>query len=118
MNTDGLRKRRWASTCGSASHCTCSTSARRVASDADDAEVLDRLQRQAGARALEEPRRERIEALDPPVAVRRGQVCEAETRGRDLDVGARPGERRGELVVVPGRVRRRIRDHDSHGPVQ
>ena len=42
---------------------------------ADDAEVLDRLQRQPRARALEEARRERIEALDAPVADRRRQLA-------------------------------------------
>ena len=85
---------------------------------ADDAGVLERLQRQPRARALEEARRERIEALDAPVAVRRRQLREAEARRRDLDQGARAGERRGELVVVPRRVRRRVCDDDAHGFVQ
>ena len=61
---------------------------------ADDAGVLQRLQRQARARALEEARRERIEALDAPVADRWRQLREAETRRRDLDQRARRGRAR------------------------
>ena len=65
----------------------------RVASERDDAEVLDRLQRQPRPRAPEEARRQRIEALGAPVPVGRRQLCEAEMRRRELDLGAGAGER-------------------------
>ena len=114
VKTDGARNRRWTSACGSASHCRCRTSGRARASDAQHVEVLDRLQRQPQPRAPEEPRRERVEPLAAPVAVRRRDVAEAEARRRELDVGAGAGERRGELVVVPRRERRRIGEQDAH----
>src|SRR5262249_50557892 len=69
--------------------------------------------RQPGPRAPEQAGREGVEALDSPVAVRRGQVGETEPRGRKLDV--RPGtcERFGELVAVPRRVCGGVGDDDA-----
>ena len=88
------------------------------ASDARDAEVLGRLQRQPGARAAEEARGERVEPLDAAVSLGRRQLGEAEVGGGELDVGARPRERRGELVVVPRRVGGRIGEDDAHGGLE
>ena len=87
----------------------------RTGERAHHLEMLQRLQRQAQARPFEEARRERIEALASPVAVRVGQVTEAEAGRRELDLGARARQRGGELVVVPGRERRRIGKQDAHG---
>ena len=102
--------RRRASTCGSASHCTCSDvrprAARASASTARCSTAFSGSRRRERA---EEPRRERIEALacagSRPAP---GGVAEAEARGDELDVRARPRERGGELVVVPRRERRRV----------
>ena len=62
--------------------------------------VLERLQRQPQSRALEEPRRQRVEELSAPVPVGLGDGAEAKARGDEVDVGSRAGERRRELVVV------------------
>ncbi len=75
----------------------------------------------SGSRALrapEEPRGERVEALDSPVAVGRRELGEAEVRGQDLNLGARAPKRSRELVVVPRRERRRICKHDTHRCLQ
>ena len=76
--------------------------------------VLERLQRQAQPRAPEEARRERVEELAAPVAVRLRCVAEAEARRDELDLGAGPGERGRELVVVRRRERGRIGEDDAH----
>ena len=90
------------------------TSVRAAASEREDAGVLEHLQRQACARALEEPRRERVEAAAHAVAVGLGHVAEAEVRGQQLDVGAGARERCRELMVVPRGERRRIGEQDAH----
>ena len=76
--------------------------------------VLGCLQRQPQPRAAEEPRRERVEELAAPVAVRRRHVAEAEARRHELHVGARAGQRRGKLVVVGRRERGWVGDDDAH----
>ena len=76
--------------------------------------MLQHLQRQAQPRAAEEPRRERIEELAAPVAVRLGDGAEAEARRDELDVGAGAGERGGERVVVRRREGGGIGDDDTH----
>ncbi len=81
-------------------------------------DVLGRLQRQPCARAPEQARRQRIEALRAYVSIGRRQLGEAEMGRRQLDIGAGPGERARELVVVPRGVSRRICDHDAHGRLQ
>ena len=79
--------------------------------------MLGDLQRQPQPRALEEPRRERVEELAARVAVRRRRLAEAEVRRDELDVGAGARERGRELVVVGRRERRRICQDDPHPTV-
>ena len=67
-------------------------------------------------RAAEGTRAPGVEELAPHVPVRRGRLAEAEARGDELDVGARAGERRGELVVVLRGERRWVAKEDAHGP--
>src|SRR5207253_7052883 len=74
--------------------------------------MLRDLQRQAERRPSEDPRRERIEELAAPVAVRVGRGSEAKAGGDELDVRARPRQRRGELVVVRRREGGRIGEQD------
>ena len=80
--------------------------------------MLGDLERQAQPRAAEDARRERIEELAARVSVRLRRVAEAEARGDELDVRARPRERRGELVVVRRREGRWIGEQDAHGFVR
>ena len=88
---------------------------RRPAREAREAErVLDRLQRQPQARAPEQPRAERVEEVVAPVAVGLGRLAEAEARRGELDVRARAGERRRQLVVVLGSERGRVGEDDPH----
>ena len=79
--------------------------------------MLGDLQRQPEPRALEEPRRERIEELAAHVAVGRRRLAEAEMRRHELDLGAGARERGRELVVVGRRERRRICQDDPHPTV-
>src|SRR3954470_19213308 len=76
--------------------------------------MLRRLQGQPQARASEEPRRQRVEALAARVAVGRRQLPEAEAGRRELDVDPGACERSGELVVVPRGERRWIGEQDAH----
>ena len=76
--------------------------------------VLQRLHGQPQLRAAEDSRRERIEELAPPVAVRLRDVTEPEARGDELDLGARAGECRRERVVVRWREGGWIGDDDAH----
>ena len=73
----------------------------------------------SGSRARERPeeaRRERVEALDAPVPVRRAAARAKRKRDVASSTSAPAArERRRELVVVPRRVRRRIGDDDAHG---
>jgi endonuclease/exonuclease/phosphatase family metal-dependent hydrolase len=76
--------------------------------------VLHDLDRDAQPGAPEDPRREGVEGLAAPVAVRGRRVAEAEPRGDELDLDRAAGERSRELVVVGRREGRRVRDDDSH----
>ena len=80
--------------------------------------MLRDLDRQAQRRPAEHARGEGIEELPARVAVRLRRVAEAEAGGDELDVRARPRERRGELVVVRRREGRRIGEQDAHGLVR
>ena len=115
MKTEGARNRRWTSACGQGEPLQVEDVGARARERAHHVEVLDRLQRQAQPRAPEEARGERVETLARagirPVP---GSVAEAEPRRRELDVGAGTRERRSELVVVPRRESRRIREQHAH----
>src|SRR2546428_580922 len=63
-------------------------------------------------------RREGVEELPAPVSLRLRRVAEAEAGRDELDVHARPRERRSELVVVRRREGRRIGEQDAHGLVR
>ena len=76
--------------------------------------MLGELERQPRPRAAEETRRQRIEELATHVAVGARRLAEAEARRYELDVGAGPRERSGELVIVRRRERRRIGENDPH----
>ena len=79
--------------------------------------MLRRLQRHAQPRAAaEQPRRQRIEQLDPLVPVRGGRLPEAEPGGDELDLGSGTGERGRELVVVRRREGGRIGEEHAHPP--
>ena len=80
--------------------------------------MLCNLDRQAQHRAAEEARRDGIEDLAAHVSIWLGRVAEAEAGGHELDLRARPGERRGQLVVVRRREGRRIGEEDAHGSVR
>jgi len=80
--------------------------------------MLDNLERQAQPRPPEQARREGIEELPAPVSLRLRRVAEAEAGRDELDVHARPRQRRGELVVVRRREGRRIGEQDAHGLVR
>ena len=116
VRTSGARWRSsHASSSGSASHCTWTTSAGVAARRASPSGCSSTFSGSAQPRAAEEPGRERVEELPPPVAVRRGDGAEAEARGDELDLGARARERRGERVVVRRREGGRIGEDDAHG---
>src|SRR4029078_12822049 len=66
----------------------------------------------------EEARREGIEERPARVSVRLRRGAEAKTRGDELDVGPRPCQCGGELVVVRRREGRRIAEQDAHGLVR
>ena len=100
MKTDGERNRRCTSTCGSASHCRWTTSARRgerrhdptcsTAFSGSRAATAGRAATRAGRKLLR------------AVAVGRGDVSEAEVRRQRLHVRSRACERRGELWSYQG----------------
>ncbi len=83
-----------------------------------DREMLDALERQPRARTARQTSRERVVVLMAAVTDRSRERREAEARGDELDLGAGTGERRAELVVVPGRKGRRIGDHHVHAALQ
>src|SRR5205814_7724800 len=58
----------------------------------------------------------RVEDLPPCVPVRSRRVSEAESRGEELDLGARAPEPRRQLVVVLRREGRRVAERDVHRP--
>src|SRR4051794_22575987 len=76
--------------------------------------MLHHLERDAEAGASEESRRDGIEGLAASVADGCRRLAETEVGCDELDVDRAAGERRGELVVVRGRERRRVGDDDSH----
>jgi len=80
--------------------------------------VLRGLERQAQRRSPEHARRERVEELPAPVAVRFRRGAEPEAGRDELDVRTRPRQRRRELVVVRRREGRRIGEQDAHGFVR
>ncbi len=80
--------------------------------------MLRDLDRKAQRRAAEHAGREGIEELAARVSLRLRRVAEAKTRGDELDLRARPRERRGELVVVRRGEGRRIGEQDAHGLVR
>ena len=81
----------------------------------DDRSVFHRLERQAKTRALEDSRRQRVEALLAAIALRGRDVPEPEPRGCKGHVRAVPSEGGSELVVVPGSERRRVGEEHAHG---
>ena len=80
--------------------------------------VLGGLERQAQARATEEPRRERIEELPAAVSVRLRCLAEPKAGGHELDVRAGPRKCSRQLVVVRRREGRGIGEQDTHGSVR
>ena len=77
-------------------------------------DVLDPLQRQPKPRTSEQPRGERVEPLAASIPVGGWNLAEPEPGRRELDGRAGSGERRRQLVVVPRRECRRIREQYAH----
>ena len=90
------------------------TSASSRRSAAEPERMLRRLERNPQPRVTEDARRQGIEELASPVAVRRGRLSEAKARRDEVDLGAGARESRGELVVVRRREGRRIGEQDVH----
>jgi L-cysteine/cystine lyase len=88
-----------------------------AAERAEPERMLRDLEREPQARASEQARRERVEELPPPVALRGRDVPEPETRGHELDLGTGSGERGRKLVVVRRGEGRGIGEDDAHALV-
>src|SRR5215471_8761660 len=80
--------------------------------------MLRDLDRHAQPRTTEDARRKGIKELAAPVTLGVRHGAEAKARGDELDLGTRPGKRRGELVVVRRGEGRGIGEQDAHGLVR